>query len=174
MKNDEWRMMKDEWWWFQAVEGFCFKMDEQTNGHTFLIVESLSRLKIMPRALEKFRIMQIHSINSSRKFWDPKKQGEWNFMELWSRNKQGPLNFQVWGVNSMSLTPKMLHLVFTDLKYAQWDWDWLLRGVLNDWGRGGVYCLPPPPPLVLPSGWEVWDLRLVAGPPPPALASQRP
>ena len=43
MKNDEGWKMKDEGWWFQAVEGFCF----MTDGRTFAIVESLSRLKIL-------------------------------------------------------------------------------------------------------------------------------
>ena len=42
MKNDECWRMNDEGWWFQAVEGFC---DGQTNGRTFVNVESLSRLK---------------------------------------------------------------------------------------------------------------------------------
>ena len=42
MKNDEGWKMNDEGGWFQAVEGFC----RQTNGQTtFVIVESLSRLK---------------------------------------------------------------------------------------------------------------------------------
>ena len=51
MKKDEGWMMKDEGWWFQAVEGFCFKTDgrtnERTDGQTFAIVESLSRLKMI-------------------------------------------------------------------------------------------------------------------------------
>ena len=41
MKNDEWIMMKDEWrmmkdkrWWFQDVEGFCFKTDGRIDGRT--------------------------------------------------------------------------------------------------------------------------------------------
>ena len=42
MQNDEWWRMKDEGWWFQAVEGFCRRMD----GQTFVIVESLLQLKI--------------------------------------------------------------------------------------------------------------------------------
>ena len=45
MKNDEGWKMNDEGWWFQAVEGFCFQTDERTDGQTFAIVESLSRLK---------------------------------------------------------------------------------------------------------------------------------
>ena len=42
MMDDEQRMMKDkEWmmnegWWFQAVEGFWFMTDGQTNGHLLL------------------------------------------------------------------------------------------------------------------------------------------
>ena len=43
--NDEGCKMNDEGWWFQAVEGFCFRTDGQTNEQTFAIVESLSRLK---------------------------------------------------------------------------------------------------------------------------------
>ena len=40
MMMDEWRMIKGEWrmirmndegWWFQAVEGFCFLTDRQTD-----------------------------------------------------------------------------------------------------------------------------------------------
>ena len=31
MKNDEEWKMNDEGWWFQAVEGFCFKTDERTD-----------------------------------------------------------------------------------------------------------------------------------------------
>ena len=27
-------MMKDEGWWFQVVEGFCFKTDRRTNEQT--------------------------------------------------------------------------------------------------------------------------------------------
>ena len=42
MKDDEGWKMNDEGWWFQAVEGFC----RRTDGQTFAIVESLSRLKI--------------------------------------------------------------------------------------------------------------------------------
>ena len=30
-KNDEGWMMNDEGWWFQAVEGFCFLTDRQTD-----------------------------------------------------------------------------------------------------------------------------------------------
>ena len=45
MKNDEGWKMNDEGWWFQAVEGFCLRTDEQTDEQTFVIVESLSRLK---------------------------------------------------------------------------------------------------------------------------------
>ena len=30
-KNDEWWGMNDEGWWFQAVEGFCRRMDKQTD-----------------------------------------------------------------------------------------------------------------------------------------------
>ena len=41
MKNDERWMMKDEGCWFQAVEGFWL----MTDVRTFVIVESLSRLK---------------------------------------------------------------------------------------------------------------------------------
>ena len=39
MKNDEWCKMNDEEWWFQAVEGFCFMIDERTDKQTFAIVE---------------------------------------------------------------------------------------------------------------------------------------
>ena len=45
MKNDEGWKMKDEGWWFQAVVGFCRRTNEQTDGQTFVIVESLSWLK---------------------------------------------------------------------------------------------------------------------------------
>ena len=45
MKNDEGWKMNDEGGWFQAVEGFCWLTDKQTNRRTFVIVESLSRLK---------------------------------------------------------------------------------------------------------------------------------
>ena len=38
--------MNDEGWWFQAVEGFWFMTDRQTDKRTFVIVESLSRLKM--------------------------------------------------------------------------------------------------------------------------------
>ena len=31
MKNDEGWKMNDEGWWFQAVEGFCFMTDKQTD-----------------------------------------------------------------------------------------------------------------------------------------------
>ena len=31
MKDDEGWMMNDEGWWFQAVEGFCFLTDRQTD-----------------------------------------------------------------------------------------------------------------------------------------------
>ena len=41
MKNDKVWMKNDEGWWFQAVQGFCF----MTDGQTFAVVESLSRLK---------------------------------------------------------------------------------------------------------------------------------
>ena len=34
MKNDEGRMMNDEGWWFQAVEGFCRQTDERTDERT--------------------------------------------------------------------------------------------------------------------------------------------
>ena len=30
MKNDEGWMKNDEGWWFQAVEGFCWQMNERT------------------------------------------------------------------------------------------------------------------------------------------------
>ena len=30
-KNDEWWGMNDEGWWFQAVEGFCRRMDKRTD-----------------------------------------------------------------------------------------------------------------------------------------------
>ena len=47
MKNDEGCKMNDEGWWFQAVEGFCFRTDRRTNDEqTFAIVESLLQLKI--------------------------------------------------------------------------------------------------------------------------------
>ena len=50
MMNDDWWMMIDEWWrmneecwrmtdegWgFQADEGFCQQMNEQTNGHLWM------------------------------------------------------------------------------------------------------------------------------------------
>ena len=46
--KDEWEMMKDkgwmmndEGWWFQAVEGFCWQTDWQTNEWTFVNVELL-------------------------------------------------------------------------------------------------------------------------------------
>ena len=45
IKNDKVWMKSDEGWWFKAVEGFCFQTDRRTNGQTFAIVESLSRLK---------------------------------------------------------------------------------------------------------------------------------
>ena len=45
MKNDEWWKKYDEGWWFQAVQGFCRLTDKQTNGQTFLKVESLLWLK---------------------------------------------------------------------------------------------------------------------------------
>ena len=32
-KNDEGWKMNDEGWWFQAVEGFCFRTDEGTDRH---------------------------------------------------------------------------------------------------------------------------------------------
>ena len=32
MKNDEGWKMNDEGWWFQAVEGFCFMTDWQTDN----------------------------------------------------------------------------------------------------------------------------------------------
>ena len=51
-RKDEWRMMKndDGWmkneeWWFQAVEGFCFQMDVQTDKWTVVNVELLLQLK---------------------------------------------------------------------------------------------------------------------------------
>ena len=31
MKNDEGGRMNDEGWWYQAVEGFCWQTDEQTD-----------------------------------------------------------------------------------------------------------------------------------------------
>ena len=34
MMKDEWTMMNDERWWFQAVEGFCFKTDEWMDEQT--------------------------------------------------------------------------------------------------------------------------------------------
>ena len=34
MKNDEGWKMNDEGWWFQAVEGFRFMTNEQTDGRT--------------------------------------------------------------------------------------------------------------------------------------------
>ena len=34
MKNDEGWKMNDEGWWFQAVEGFCFMTDGQTDGQS--------------------------------------------------------------------------------------------------------------------------------------------
>ena len=48
---NEWRMMKDERWMmkdddFKLLKGFALRRtDERTNGRTFAIVESLSRLK---------------------------------------------------------------------------------------------------------------------------------
>ena len=43
IKNDEeWWRMKDEWWRMMISNG---QMNERTNGQTFAIVESLSRLK---------------------------------------------------------------------------------------------------------------------------------
>ena len=29
--KDEWRMRKNEWWWFQAVEGFWLQTDRLTD-----------------------------------------------------------------------------------------------------------------------------------------------
>ena len=36
--NEEWWMMimKDEGWWFQAVEGFCFQTNEWMDRHLWL------------------------------------------------------------------------------------------------------------------------------------------
>ena len=59
MKNDEWRMMKDEWevmkdeWWRMKDDDFKLwgvlqtngRTDKRTDEQTFVIVESLSRLK---------------------------------------------------------------------------------------------------------------------------------
>ena len=51
MKNDEWRMIKDEGWMmkdddFKLLKGFAlWQTNERTNEQTFAIVESLSRLK---------------------------------------------------------------------------------------------------------------------------------
>ena len=46
MKNDECWRLNDEGWWFQAVEGFCdWLTDRQTDGWTFVNVESLLQLK---------------------------------------------------------------------------------------------------------------------------------
>ena len=36
MNNDEGWMVNDEGWWFQAVEGFWWQTDKQTNGHLWL------------------------------------------------------------------------------------------------------------------------------------------
>ena len=33
LKNDEGWRINDEGWWFQAVEGFCWLTDRQTNIH---------------------------------------------------------------------------------------------------------------------------------------------
>ena len=46
MMKDEWRKMKDEWW--RMMISSCWGVlitDRQTNEQTFVIVESLSRLK---------------------------------------------------------------------------------------------------------------------------------
>ena len=48
MMIDEWRMMKDEWW--RMLISSCWGVlltDGQTNEQTFVIVESLSRLKMI-------------------------------------------------------------------------------------------------------------------------------
>ena len=61
MKNDEeWWWMNEEWWrmkdgwWIQAVEGFCWRTDRRTNKQSFVIVESLSRLKTARCKVIKF------------------------------------------------------------------------------------------------------------------------
>ena len=33
IKNYEGWRMNDEGWWFQAVKGFCWQTDRQTDGH---------------------------------------------------------------------------------------------------------------------------------------------
>ena len=48
MNYDEGWMKNDEGWWFQAVGGFC----RPTNERTFVIVESLSRLKMFSITLK--------------------------------------------------------------------------------------------------------------------------
>ena len=51
--KDEWRMMKDEWWMMKdddvkLLRGFADRQtDRRTNEQTFVIVESLSRLKTL-------------------------------------------------------------------------------------------------------------------------------
>ena len=36
MKNDQGWRMNDEGWWFQAVEGFLWLTDEQTDRHLWM------------------------------------------------------------------------------------------------------------------------------------------
>ena len=66
MKNDEGWKMNDEEWWFKAVEWFCFqtngRTDEQTDGQTFAIVESL--------LLIDFKIWTIKKRYYRPEIWD--------------------------------------------------------------------------------------------------------
>ena len=102
MKNDEVWRMNDERWWFQAVEGFC----RRTNEQTFVIVESLSRLKIAnvrylsliyePSILAveatnwDWDFMQNIFSNSSLKFWNS------SFHTSKVRNSLLELGMQCW------------------------------------------------------------------------------
>ena len=56
--------MNDEGWWFQAVEGFCRRTDERTDEQTFVIVESLSRLKIT-----KTKILRLNITINPKPIW---------------------------------------------------------------------------------------------------------
>ena len=69
---DEWWMMKDEGWrdWLKAVWKFCFRTDkqtnEQTNGQTFMIVESLLWLKTSNHVWESH---QMSPLSIKQKCW---------------------------------------------------------------------------------------------------------
>ena len=77
MKEGWWKMMKDDegWWrmneeWWRMMISSCWGVlvtDERTDGQTFVIVESLSRLKIVQ--MNRLQLESFNEILDWKLFW---------------------------------------------------------------------------------------------------------